>query len=189
MNSLNTIHIWDALELAKNDIHPYGGNIAELYALHFLPEKSNGDPWKHAGQNLRNLLVAFCHYHNVSVTVNGKPIGDWMDGFKFIHKCDVKVLKNESEKSSGNGHRRKVPKDRYGYSTEREESEKILYNTQNPQGRRIITMESAESEELIGKLEECKVEKPKKSIGKQLPNLLKKLWQTMFSRQSKRVAL
>lgn len=188
MNSLNTIHIWDALELAKNNIHPYGGNIAELYALHFLPERSDGNPWKHAGKNLYSLLRAFCHYHNVDVTIDGRPIGNWMDGFKFIHKCDVRVIENESKKSNVNRRGREISEGCYEHSAKRKESEKVLHNTQNSHGRRITTLEPVKSENFIRKLEECRVKKPKKNIGQQLPNLLRRLLRTMFSPQSKKMA-
>jgi len=174
MKSLNTIHIWNGLEMAKNKVHPYGGDILEIYSHHLLPNVPDGDPWVHAGRNLHSLLTAFCHYHNVKAIVNGKQSGEWLDSYKFIHKCDVRIV-NENTISS------QKETSRYLFS---ESSEAHPY--QNSERVASNFLEADQSKQLIGELEECKV---RKNTGPRLPSLLKNLWRVMSSVQNKKKAL
>ena len=173
MNSLNTIHIWNSLELAKHKSHPYGGDIAEVFAHHFLPKTPNDDQWVHAGKNLHSLLIAFCHYHNVKVTVNGRISGEWLDSYKFIHKCDVRVI-NENKTTETKTSCNSFNQSSSSYS--HQSSERMASNL----------LEVDRSKQFIGELEKCKV---KKNTEPRLPSLLKNLWKIMLSHQNKKKAL
>jgi len=190
MNSLDTLHIWNGLELAKDKAHPYGKDIAEVYALHFLPENPDGDPWIHAGRNLYYLLTAFCYYHGVQVTVDGRIPGDWMNNFKFIHKCDVRVFKDESSQLERKGSGEAVQENGLGHYALCEREEKELYPASHTKRKVRRVVEPDRARELVEELEECKITvEPKRNTEPRLPNLLRNLWRVISSPQNKKMAL
>lgn len=95
MIDTRAFHIWTGLEHAKDGIHPYGGNITEIYPLHLFPDKPVDKPWEQAGKTLYAILKQFCSANNVCASVDGREIGDWMNKYKFFRKCDVKIYEGK----------------------------------------------------------------------------------------------
>jgi len=97
----DTLFIWSMLEKAKEGTNPYGENVAEVYVKHLLPHKLEAsnphDVWKLAGRNLHTVLNNFCTLNGVKANINGQEVGDWLDNFEIMHKCDVLIYKSQSE--------------------------------------------------------------------------------------------
>ena len=94
----SVFHIWSQLESAKNNCNNIHGDIAEIYVQHLLPENVDyqiKDLWKQAGKTLYFILKEFCELHNSKAFVDGKEIGEWMNDYSFLHKCDVRIAKKE----------------------------------------------------------------------------------------------
>jgi len=96
MIETGAIHIWAGFEHAMNNVHPYGGDITEVYPQHLVPDKPIGDPWIQAGKTLYALLKQFCLVNDVCASVDGRQLGEWMNEYRFFHKCDIRIYKNES---------------------------------------------------------------------------------------------
>lgn len=94
MIDASLLYVWDCLERAKESKHPYGGDVAEIFAQHLVPKEPTNDQWKHAGKTLYALLEQFCKVNRVEATVNGRKIGKWMEEFNLIHKCDVRIYED-----------------------------------------------------------------------------------------------
>lgn len=95
MFDISALYVWNCLEQARDGKNLYGGDIAEVYAQHLAPNEPVEDQWKHAGKALYALLRQFCNTNRVSAFVDGRPIGDWMNDYKFFHKCDVRISNDE----------------------------------------------------------------------------------------------
>lgn len=95
----NALHVWYCLEQAKDRSDPYGSDIADIYVQHLLPSDYDASAgkvlWLQASKNLRNILTAFCNAHGVDAFVNGKPVGEWMDEYQLLHKCEVRIAVKE----------------------------------------------------------------------------------------------
>ncbi len=91
------LYIWSCLERAINKGALYGDDIVEVYVQHLLPkdyDTSVGKTlWKQAGKNLYNILISFCKENNAEAFVNGKELGNWLETYDLVHKCDVKVVR------------------------------------------------------------------------------------------------
>lgn len=96
MIETGAIHIWAGLERAMYGVHPYGGDITEVYPQHLVPDKPTRDPWIQAGKTLYALLKQFCLVNDVCASINGRQLGVWMSEYRFFHKCDIRIYKNES---------------------------------------------------------------------------------------------
>lgn len=105
-NISDALHVWYCLEMAKEGVGTYGGNSADIYVQHLLPpdyDTSIGKAlWIQASKNLKQIVTAFCNMHGVDASINGKPVGDWMDEYQLVHKCEVhitpkKVQQDEQE--------------------------------------------------------------------------------------------
>ena len=189
MKNLSLLNVWNNLELAKNGAHPYGGNILEVYARYFVPS-SGADKWRVAGQRLYVILEKFCELHDVGIFVDGKELGPWLNNYNFFHKCDIRVSKNESIKVARFGGGEEVQKDSAGVALFNEFGSKDKENLHSPPENVLQSIDSGNAKKLIGRLEACKATmKQKRSTEKRLPDLLKRLWKTMSSRRSKKMAL
>lgn len=183
------MNVWNNLELAKDGAHPYGGNILEIYAHHFAPS-SGTNKWRVAGQRLYIILEKFRRLHDVDIFVDGKELGPWLNSYSFFHKCDIRVCKDESIKVARLGGGEEVQEDSTGFALFNESCSKGQENLTSVAENVLSSIRSQNAEELIGKLETCKVTmKPKRSTEIRLPALLKKLWKTMSSRRNKKMAL
>jgi len=183
MSELNVLHVWDGLELARRKEHPYGGDMLEVFAQHFVPEKTAEDQWIQAGHRLYIILSKYCQCNNVTMFIDGRKIGDWMCSYKFFHKCDIRVVTNESMQSAGIGSEEAISEDSERYNlfgaTEITQDSKSSEST-------LSVLRPEQSEQLLGELEACKIETPKRSIAKRLPVLLKNLWASMLSRRNRK---
>ncbi len=97
MIETKALHIWMGLELAKDGKHPYGEDITEIYPLHLIPEEPVGNPWMRAGKTLYELLKQFCQLNRVWASIDGRRMGEWMNEYKFFHKCDVRIFEDKQE--------------------------------------------------------------------------------------------
>ncbi|KKM04737.1 hypothetical protein LCGC14_1761190 [marine sediment metagenome] len=90
---MDSLYAWGMLEWARQGKHPYGGDTAEIYIQHLLPNwpLEPKPPWTKASKILRAVIERFCQTYNVSAEVNGKTIGNWMDNYELLHKCDVRI--------------------------------------------------------------------------------------------------
>jgi hypothetical protein len=94
----SVFHIWSRLEQAKDKIDPMYGDETEIYVQHLIPDDADyqsKDLWKQAGKALYSILQGFCECNNVKAFVDGKEIGDWMNDYSFVHKCDVRIASKE----------------------------------------------------------------------------------------------
>ena len=103
MLDISALHVWNCLELAKKGEHPYGGDMAEVYAQHLAPHEPVEDSWEYAGKALYALLQQFCKVNGVCASIDGRLIGDWMNDYKFFHKCDVRIFDDEQSAEGGEG--------------------------------------------------------------------------------------
>lgn len=133
MLDISALYVWNCLEQARNGENLYGGDVAEIYAQHLAPNEPVEDPWKHAGKALYALLRQFCNANRVSAFVDGRPIGDWMNNYKFFHKCDVRISNDEQRIDTGDGSATEVQQNSVGHlqvdseeSVENEGSDQIL---------------------------------------------------------------
>lgn len=93
----DALYVWASLEQARNGVHPYGGDMVEVFAQHLAPGEFDGDQWLEAGKTLYAVLRQFCMVNGVCASVDGKEVGDWMNDYRFFHKCDVRIYINEQD--------------------------------------------------------------------------------------------
>jgi len=99
-NIYDALHIWHCLEKAKDGHGMYVGDIAEIYVQYLLPtdyDASAGKTlWLQASKNLRQIITMFCNTHYVDAFINGRLVGEWMDEYQLLHKCEVRIAAKEA---------------------------------------------------------------------------------------------
>src|ERR1035437_8136006 len=106
------LSIYDELIDAKNGVHGFGGDVAEIYVFTLMPfsptysMENEGKRWdeenrmmeKKAAEDFHSLCHIFAKKHAVSININGVDMHQWIskirsEEFRFYHRVHVDVLK------------------------------------------------------------------------------------------------
>jgi len=109
------IDVYNDLIDAKNDAHGFGGTVAEIYVYTLMPNsptysmKVENNKWdeenrmieKKAAEDFHSLCHLFTKKHNVSITIDGIEMHEWISKVRtgevrFYHRVHVEVTKNDN---------------------------------------------------------------------------------------------
>jgi hypothetical protein len=106
------IDVYNDLIDAKNGVHGFGGNVAEIYVYRMMPDSpsysmhNEGKMWdednrlleKKAAEDFHSLCYIFAKKHHVNIEINGVELHEWIQKIRreedrFYHRVHVKVDK------------------------------------------------------------------------------------------------
>lgn len=104
------IDVYNDLIDAKNGVHGFGGDVAEIYVSRMLPASptysmhNEGKMWdednrlleKKAAEDFHSLCYIFAKKHDVNIEINGAELHEWInkvrrDEERFYWRVHVKV--------------------------------------------------------------------------------------------------
>lgn len=110
LSLVQALSLWSDLESCYHNTHSYGGDEAEIYLYRLMASRPGiqqrlDDPgffgdlareaYDDANNALYNLLNHFEKMREVSILVEGRPLGPWLSTARFLHRVHIKVVHKE----------------------------------------------------------------------------------------------
>lgn len=94
------LSLWSDLCDAYHGKNDFGGNVAEVYLYQTMSHEpmaahireAQAEQVKGANEALYAVLAFFAEKRDCRISVNGKPLGEWLRGAGFDHRVHVEVL-------------------------------------------------------------------------------------------------